>query len=400
VLAVHRDGEFGALPATVATPLSIALNELLVNAVEHGLAGRDGTVVVRVRRSGSRCASPSSTTGRAAGGPERRRTRTAEDALPCRGAARRGRHWGCTSCAPCRGGARRQLQLRPAALDATRRRRAPAGSAVSCRWPVTDPADGRPAASDTATPPAPWGGRRRGASVQAGPCPRASGRAARLRAVRRFRARRSSSLRPPHTPASWPTRVPIAGTGSATGQRLQTALASSICNSAGPVLPMGKNSSGSSSRQAARWRQSMRLAPRISRLGRGGAPLAVRRCRTPVGWIARRGLSHGWGRRTRARTTNEHPGDANSPRCRHEPSSPRGRAQDLAGFERDRLSPAHSEDGLTGLPVAEPRVDARQAYALSNHSQRTVDRAEPHGGPLAHGVARPPGTPPARRSAT
>ena len=42
-----------------------------------------------------------------------------------------------------------------------------------------------------------------------------------------------------------------------TSQRRQTALASSICSSAGPVFPMGKNSSGSSSRQAARSRQSM-----------------------------------------------------------------------------------------------------------------------------------------------
>ena len=44
-----------------------------------------------------------------------------------------------------------------------------------------------------------------------------------------------------------------------TGQRRQTTLASSICRRAGPVLPIGKNSSGSSSRQAARWRQSMRV---------------------------------------------------------------------------------------------------------------------------------------------
>src|SRR4051794_11668534 len=42
-----------------------------------------------------------------------------------------------------------------------------------------------------------------------------------------------------------------------TGHLRQTALASSICNRAGPVLPIGKNSSGSSSRQAARWRQSI-----------------------------------------------------------------------------------------------------------------------------------------------
>ena len=42
-----------------------------------------------------------------------------------------------------------------------------------------------------------------------------------------------------------------------TGQRLHTAFACSICMRAGPVVPMGKKSSGSSSRQSARWRQSM-----------------------------------------------------------------------------------------------------------------------------------------------
>jgi hypothetical protein len=34
-------------------------------------------------------------------------------------------------------------------------------------------------------------------------------------------------------------------------------LACSTCSTAGPDVPMGKNSYGSSSRQAARWRQSM-----------------------------------------------------------------------------------------------------------------------------------------------
>ena len=40
-------------------------------------------------------------------------------------------------------------------------------------------------------------------------------------------------------------------------QRAQIFLASSICASAGPVLPTGKNNSGSSVRQAALWRQSI-----------------------------------------------------------------------------------------------------------------------------------------------
>jgi len=39
-----REGEFGMLPAELATPLSLVINELATNAVEHGLAGRDGVV--------------------------------------------------------------------------------------------------------------------------------------------------------------------------------------------------------------------------------------------------------------------------------------------------------------------------------------------------------------------
>src|SRR5687767_10280579 len=49
-----------------------------------------------------------------------------------------------------------------------------------------------------------------------------------------------------------------------TAQLRQTALARSTCSSAGPVVPTGKNSSGSSSRHAACWRQSMKNS--LSRL--------------------------------------------------------------------------------------------------------------------------------------
>jgi two-component sensor histidine kinase len=44
---VVRAGEFGRLPAGVATPLAVVLTELLQNALEHGLAGREGTIQVR-----------------------------------------------------------------------------------------------------------------------------------------------------------------------------------------------------------------------------------------------------------------------------------------------------------------------------------------------------------------
>ncbi|MFI6521714.1 histidine kinase N-terminal domain-containing protein [Spirillospora sp. NPDC050679] len=47
-----RTGTFGVLPAEVATPLAMALTELLQNALEHGLASRFGTLEVAARRYG------------------------------------------------------------------------------------------------------------------------------------------------------------------------------------------------------------------------------------------------------------------------------------------------------------------------------------------------------------
>jgi two-component sensor histidine kinase len=43
-------GRFGQLKSEIATPLAVSLTELLTNAVEHGLAGRDGLVQVTVER--------------------------------------------------------------------------------------------------------------------------------------------------------------------------------------------------------------------------------------------------------------------------------------------------------------------------------------------------------------
>jgi two-component sensor histidine kinase len=48
---MRRDGSFGTLPAAIATPLVMVLNELLLNAVEHGFAsGGQGAVVIEARR--------------------------------------------------------------------------------------------------------------------------------------------------------------------------------------------------------------------------------------------------------------------------------------------------------------------------------------------------------------
>lgn len=52
-----REGSFGVMTATMATSLSMVITELCQNAVEHGLAGRSGVVIVRpTRRPASKSA--------------------------------------------------------------------------------------------------------------------------------------------------------------------------------------------------------------------------------------------------------------------------------------------------------------------------------------------------------
>lgn len=47
----HKEGRFGELPSGYATPLALALTEIVTNAVEHGLAGGEGEVFIRADRS-------------------------------------------------------------------------------------------------------------------------------------------------------------------------------------------------------------------------------------------------------------------------------------------------------------------------------------------------------------
>jgi two-component sensor histidine kinase len=50
-VSMRREGTFGILPAEVATPLVMVLNELLLNAAEHAFEpGQQGSVVVSVER--------------------------------------------------------------------------------------------------------------------------------------------------------------------------------------------------------------------------------------------------------------------------------------------------------------------------------------------------------------
>lgn len=47
---MQKNGTFGQLPSEFATPLALSLTEIVTNAVEHGLAGREGTVTISVER--------------------------------------------------------------------------------------------------------------------------------------------------------------------------------------------------------------------------------------------------------------------------------------------------------------------------------------------------------------
>ncbi|MBC9953486.1 PAS domain-containing sensor histidine kinase [Leucobacter sp. cx-42] len=53
---LKRVGKFGELPSEYATPLALALTEIVTNAVEHGLAGREGEVFIKADRTEERLA--------------------------------------------------------------------------------------------------------------------------------------------------------------------------------------------------------------------------------------------------------------------------------------------------------------------------------------------------------
>ena len=94
---------------------------------------------------------------------------------------------------------------------------------------------------------------RRGASRATGIGAPVTG--ARTCSVRRM-ALRSSSLVPPHTPNSWPELSAKPRHSARTWQGRQTAFAAASCTRPGPDTDSGKNSSGSSVRQALSERQS------------------------------------------------------------------------------------------------------------------------------------------------
>ena len=230
-------GQFGMLPASVATPLAMVLTELLQNALQHGF----GASVARGRREGI-------IEVVAARAPEQL-TVTVTDSgagLPpgfdLENTTSLGLQIVRTLVEGELGGRLKHPGRRPGAAPCGRRPARPlrADAPPGLRARVTVSARG------------PWPGRP--APVQTPP-ERAAER------VRRLSARRSSSLKPPQTPASWPLSMAQRRHSSSTLHRRQTCLASSICRSAGPLFPIGKNSSGSASRQAAMLRQSMMSTP-------------------------------------------------------------------------------------------------------------------------------------------
>ena len=55
-VTIRRHGVAGRVPATIATPVAMAVTELLQNAIEHGLAGASGHVDLAVERDDQRLA--------------------------------------------------------------------------------------------------------------------------------------------------------------------------------------------------------------------------------------------------------------------------------------------------------------------------------------------------------
>ena len=235
-------GSFGRLRAEDATSLAMIMSELVQNAIEHGLGDAGGEVRISIERLADERGQPMVVVSIEDDGkgidPARRPgsglgTQIVQSLVGdlqgriTLGAGRAARHPGPVHRADC---ARSPDGVPRAPRSRGPRRRHTRAAKSPATVTVTGLAD----------------------AGRAGAQP-----ARRARALRRFRARRSSSERPPQTPASWPVSRAHLRQVSMTGQVRHTAFASSICRMAGPVFPMGKNSSGSASRQAARSRQSM-----------------------------------------------------------------------------------------------------------------------------------------------
>ena len=207
------DGDPGVVPAAVATPLAVVLNELLQNAADHAFpaGGGGGTVVLSLRRDADELAidvaddgvglpsdfdADESTGPRAVDRADPRGLRARrDDPAPAASTRRGGGPWPRSGCRCCEA-------ARPPRGDRQVRRRGAGGR------PTPDAACGAP--------------------------------------PRRCRPRRPSP--------GWWTRANSRQADCASQER-HTALACAICSMAGPVVPTGKNRSGLVSRHAAYSRQ-------------------------------------------------------------------------------------------------------------------------------------------------
>jgi two-component sensor histidine kinase len=238
-------GQFGMLPATVATPLAMVLTELLQNALQHGFGSSspsswgssdgDAGIIEVVAARAPELLTVTVTDSGAGLPPDFDLENTTSLGLQIVRTLVEGELSGKITLRTRPGGGTVAIVDLPVRYE-------PALSPAE-RWA------GGPAGRRRRPPGYPRGlGARTSRYTPA---------RARSRSVRRLSARRSSSLMPPQTPASWPESMAQRRHSSSTVHRWQTCLASSICRSAGPLFPIGKNSSGSTSRQAAMWRQSM-----------------------------------------------------------------------------------------------------------------------------------------------
>jgi len=115
----------------------------------------------------------------------------------------------------------------------------------------------------------------------------------------RRRARRSSSVVPPHTPEVIPWSIAQARHAACAGHARQIRLASSIWRCAGPIVPTGKKKSASRSRQAASSRQSVPTVIVRTSIRPGGLPSwflgILSASRTPFRLIRQCQSQHGEG---------------------------------------------------------------------------------------------------------
>ncbi len=212
------EGSFGELPSEYATPLALALTELVTNSVEHGLAGRtDGAVVITAARTDERLTvrvrdnGEGLPEGKVGSGLGTQIVRTL-----IQGELSGSIDWHTLTGSGDRGDDRGAAHVAAAASRLVDLDTAPFGA-----YSIFD--------------------------FRLNPASRASTfsqEARRARAARRLSARRSSSERPPQTPESCEVSSAYCRHISVTGQVAQTALAFSICSTAGRCCRSGRTARG------------------------------------------------------------------------------------------------------------------------------------------------------------